>query len=389
MPKNIVILGSTGSIGTSALKVVEQFPDEYNVVGLVCNRNIKLLEEQIKKYSPIKAAVADENVANSSIFEEIKQKYPNTVLLKGVSGIQEVIQVENDILLSAIVGAAGLEPSISGMKYTKRIALANKETLVMSGDLFKRELKKTSTELIPVDSEHSAIFSLLDREKKENVSKIIITASGGSLRDKTIEELKFVTPEQALSHPTWSMGSKITIDSATLMNKGLEVIEAHHLFDFDYENIDVVIHPESIIHSLIETVDGSIYAHMGVTDMVFPILNSFSYPEKYRNNFGKLDLSKTGQLTFREYDEIRFPALKLCYYAGKSGGTAPVVLNSANEIAVEAFLNNKIKYCEIYEIIDECLQSHEIINNPELDEIKFQDVKTRQDAEVKIKKRYK
>lgn len=388
MPSDVVILGSTGSIGKSALKVADSFSDEINIKALTCNSNLDLLSEQIDKFKPEAVAVADLSVANSTKFQDIKNKYRNIDFLTGEEGVIEIASIENDILLSAIVGGAGLKPSIEGIAYTKRIALANKETLVMSGDIFNEELRKYDTELIPVDSEHSAVFSLLIGGNKQYAEKIIITASGGSLRDYDIEDLENVTVNDALNHPTWSMGAKITIDSATLMNKGLEVIEAHHLFGFDYDNIDVVIHPESIIHSMVETIDGAVYAHMGITDMVFPIMNSFFYPEKKQNLFGKLDFSKLSSLTFREYDSNRFPALKLCYEAGKTGETAPAVLNAANEIAVAAFLDEKIKYKDIYSVIDETLQISEIVTASDLEQIFNADNEARTIAENIIKKRY-
>jgi 1-deoxy-D-xylulose-5-phosphate reductoisomerase len=254
-------------------------------------------------------------------------------------------------------------------KHAKRIALANKETLVMAGDLFMKAVSENGCELIPVDSEHSALFALLDGKNREDILRLIVTASGGSLRDRSASELERVTPEEALAHPTWNMGAKITIDSATLMNKGFEVIEAHHLFSLPYEKIDVIVHPESIIHSMVETREGSIYAHMSVTDMAFPITNALTYPEKCENPFGRLDLAQIGKLTFREYDPVRFPALALCYASGRAGGTANAVLNAANEIAVAAFLDRRIGYGDIVRVVSDALAKHEIQSAPALEDI--------------------
>ncbi|MBN1497549.1 MAG: 1-deoxy-D-xylulose-5-phosphate reductoisomerase, partial [Spirochaetes bacterium] len=261
----------------------------------------------------------------------------------------------------------------------------NKETLVMAGEIVTRKVREAGTELIPVDSEHSAVFSLTRGLTSGEIGRIILTASGGSLRDMAIEDLASVTPERALAHPTWDMGNKITIDSATLMNKGLEVIEAHHLFDIGYDRIDVLIHPESIVHSMVETVDGSIYAHMGVTDMVFPILNAIAYPEKRENPFGKLRLEEIGRLTFRACDRRRYPALDLCVAAGRRGGTMPAILNAANEAAVAAFLDGRIPFTGIVRVVEKTVEQQVVADNPGLDEIFSADREARSRAESIIK----
>ena len=249
------------------------------------------------------------------------------------------------------------------------MALANKETLVMAGDIFMRRVRDCNVELIPVDSEHSAVFALLENIKRKNIARIILTASGGSLRDRPVRELESVTPEEALAHPTWNMGSKITIDSATLVNKGLEVIEAHHLFNVGYDDIDVVIHPQSIIHSMVETVDGSVHALMSVPDMALPIMNALTYPEKVANPFGRIDFSRVGSLTFKSHEGGKYPALELCYSAGRAGGTMPAVLNGANEVAVGAFLEKRLRFTHIVKIVERVMALHSPLVDPGIDDI--------------------
>ena len=318
MSRTISILGSTGSIGETTLRVARFLKDEFRVYGLACGGNLRLLEEQVREFRPEVVAVASLEAAMTDEYRGLVKKFPGTVFLEGEEGVAEMAGRSVDVLVSAIVGAAGLRPTLASIGAARRLALANKETLVMAGDIVKRKVRESGTELVPVDSEHSAVFSLTRGLAPGEIERVILTASGGSLRDVAIGELHAVTPERALAHPTWDMGNKITIDSATLVNKGLEVIEAHHLFDIGYDRIDVLIHPESIVHSMVETVDGAVYAHMGVTDMVFPILNALAYPEKRRNPFGRLRLEEIGRLTFRACDRARYPALDLCY----RGGTA-------------------------------------------------------------------
>ena len=367
--KRLIILGSTGSIGVSALRVVDAFPGRFEVLALSCNANITLFREQLKRYKPRYATVSSAKTAGSAEYASLVESFPDIEFLPETGGLVSLASIECDILLSAIVGGAGCAPAMAATKHAARIALANKETLVMAGDLFMNAVRENKCELIPVDSEHSALFALLDGKNRDELRRLIITASGGSLRDKTADELSRVTPEQALAHPTWNMGAKITIDSATLMNKGFEVIEAHHLFSLPYDMIDVIVHPESVIHSMIETCEGSIFAHMSVTDMAFPIANALTYPDKCENPFGRLDLASLAKLTFREYDPVRFPALRICYEAGRTGGTATAVLNAANEIAVSAFLDRRIAYGDIVRVVSDALESHEIMSAPALEDI--------------------
>lgn len=383
---NLTILGSTGSIGKSALRVVRAMPQRFKVIGLACNRNLDILYKQIEEFKPQFVAVADIS-AQELQYQDMKNKFPQVEFMQGADGIVEISRRECDLTVSAITGSAGLVPSIAALDGCKRLALANKETLVMAGDIFMAMAKDKGVELIPVDSEHSAIFSLLDGLKPEFLQRIILTASGGSFRDYAGKSLEDVTPEMALNHPTWNMGSKITIDSATLMNKGLEVIEARHLFNIDYDKIDVVIHPESIIHSMIETVDGAVYAHMGVADMALPILNAMTYPDKIKNSFGRLDFSSIKSLSFREYDKIRFPALELCYQAGRSGGAMPAVLNAANESAVYAFLDKRIGFTDIVPVVVECMNRASVFSNPAIEDIIRISQETAKTAESIIKEK--
>lgn len=385
MQKYVTILGSTGSIGTSAVRVIAASGDDYRVCGLSCRGNIPLLARQIEELQPEVVAVGSDEVRAGSEYRHLKESFRGVEFIEGSECVTELAGRPADITLSSIVGGAGLKPSLAALEASKRVALANKETLVMAGDIFMARAREKGTELIPVDSEHSAIFSLLEGIRPETVHKIILTASGGSLRDYPLEKLPGVTPAQALVHPTWDMGRKITIDSATLINKGLEVIEAHHLFSASYETIDVLLHPESIIHGIVETVDGALYSHMGVADMAFPIQAAFSYPEKKQTFFGRLDLLKVGSLSFRDFDPQRYPALQICYDAGRKGGTAPAVLNAANEAAVEAFLNGMIRFTEITGVVEETLQHFETVECPDIEEIFDADAGARRAAEEIIR----
>jgi 1-deoxy-D-xylulose-5-phosphate reductoisomerase len=369
MSKTISILGSTGSIGESTLRVVRFLSKEFRVHGLACGRNLALIERQILEFRPSLVAVGLPDAAASAEYRALRKKFPDVEFLEGEDGIIEMAGRNVDVLVSAIVGAAGLKPTLASLGAAKRLALANKETLVMAGEIVKKGLAASGGEMIPVDSEHSAVFCLTRGLAASEIERIILTASGGSLRGTPAGELYRVTPEQALAHPTWSMGNKITIDSATLMNKGLEVIEAHHLFDIPYDRISVLIHPESVVHSLVETVDGAVYAHMGVTDMVFPVLNALTYPEKRRNPFGRLKLEEAGRLTFAAWDRERYPALELCYAAGRRGGTMPAVLNAANEVAVAAFLDGRIRFTDIVRIVGKTLEKQNVLDNPDLGQI--------------------
>lgn len=385
MSTTVTILGSTGSIGISTLRVIRSLDEEFKIYGLSCHKSLSLFEEQISEFHPDVAAVSSKLIAESEEFKVLKYRYPEIEFLEGEEGIVELSTRKVSVLISAIVGSAGLKPTISAIPYAKRIALANKETLVMAGEIFIKKVQEYNTELIPIDSEHSAIFSLIRDIEMSDIKRIILTASGGSLRERSIDELNEVTPENALAHPTWNMGSKITIDSATLMNKGFEVIESRYLFNIDYDYIDVIIHPESIIHSLVETVDGAILAYMSVPDMALPILNALVYPEKRENAFSELDLLNIGSLNFSPYDSRKFPALDLCYSVGRAGGTAPAVLNAANEVAVDAFLNKKISFTEMIKIVEKTVEHHSIISNPDITDIFNADIWAKETAKNIIK----
>ena len=367
---NLTILGSTGSIGTQALQVVEA-SDNIRVRALGAGRNIKLLEEQIRAHHPRYACVADEALA-----KELKLKVADTdtEVLSGAGGMEFLAsEPGSDTVLAAIVGFAGLVPSLAAAKTGKRLALANKETLVSGGDLVRRALAESSGEMIPVDSEHSAVFQCLEAIPKEQreaeVKRIILTASGGPFAGRSREELLDITPEAALKHPNWDMGAKITIDSATLMNKGLEVLEAAQLFCVSADKIDVVVHRQSIIHSMVELVDGAVLAQLGVPDMKLPIQYALTYPNRLPMTDNTLNLAKVGTLTFEEPDTDTFRCLALAYEAAKAGHTMPCVLNGANEAAVSLFLQKKIGFLEIGEILQRVMQAHQIVLHPELSDI--------------------
>lgn len=373
--KNIVILGSTGSIGTNALEIIRNKKEEFNVIGLSANSNHKLICEQIEEFKPKYVSIGTEE--GKKIIEE---KFPEVKVYVGREGLKKLGQIEEmDIILVAVIGAIGIEATSEAIKLGKRIALANKETMVAGGDYINKLLKENpKSEIIPVDSEHSAIFQSLMAGKKSQVKNLIITASGGTFRGKKLEDLKDVTVEQALKHPNWSMGRKITVDSSTLVNKGLEVIEAHQLFGMDYDKIKVVIHPQSIIHSLVEYDDNAVIAQLGVTDMKLPIQLAFTYPDRIQNNcLDTLDLLKVGNLTFEAPDREVFKGLDLAYKAGRIGKSMPTVLNAANEIAVDLFLNKKIKFLDIYKIIEKAMDNHEVEEIDNLDSILRIDQATR------------
>ena len=359
--KKILILGSTGSIGTNALELIRNNREKYEVVGISGNKNIELLKKQIEEFKPTSIYVGVERDA-LNLKEEysfIKEVY------FGENGLAELSKNSDyDIILTAVSGAIGIDATVEAIKREKRIALANKETMVSAGAYINKLLKEyQKAEIVPVDSEHSALFQSLQGFKKENIKKLIITASGGTFRGKDLAYLENVTVEQALKHPNWSMGKKITIDSSTLVNKGLEVIEAHELFNVDYDDIEVVVHPQSIIHSMVEYVDGSIIAQMGVANMKTPILYAFTYPEKeFNSSINFLDLIKNNNLTFEEADRKVFKGIDLAYRAGRTGGTMPTVFNASNEVAVELFMKKKIKFLDIYRIIEDAMNSHQVLS---------------------------
>lgn len=359
--KKILILGSTGSIGTNSLELIRNNREKYEVVGISGNKNIELLKKQIEEFKPTSIYVGVEKDALNlkKEYSFIKEVY------FGENGLAELSKNSDyDIILTAVSGAIGIDATVEAIKREKRIALANKETMVSAGVYINKLLKEyPKAEIIPVDSEHSALFQSLQGFRKNNVKKLIITASGGTFRGKDLTYLENVTVEQALKHPNWSMGKKITIDSSTLVNKGLEVIEAHELFNIDYDDIDVIVHPQSIIHSMVEYVDGSIIAQMGVANMKTPILYAFTYPEKeFNSSINFLDLIKNNNLTFEEADRKVFKGIDLAYRAGKTGGTMPTVFNASNEVAVELFMKNKIKFLDIYRIIEDAMNSHQVVN---------------------------
>ncbi len=385
MDGTITILGSTGSIGESTLRVLRSLNGRLRVYGLACARNLAALERQMDEFAPAVVAVDSADALATVEYRDLKKRHPGVEFLEGEQGVIELAGRPVDVVLSAVVGSAGLRPALAALGRAKRLALANKETIVMAGDIVMKKVRESGTELVPVDSEHGAVFMLMESRRKEDIERIILTASGGSLRDADASELATITPERALAHPTWDMGSKITIDSATLMNKGLEVIEAHHMFGAPFDRIDVLIHPESIVHSMIETVDGIVYAHMGVTDMVFPILNALSWPEKLRNPFGKLKLDEVGTLHFSRPDTAKYPALDLCYDAGRCGGTMPAVLNAANEVAVGAFLDRKIAYTGIVSTVEKTMRSVPCQGDPGLDDLFAADTEARAIAQQLIK----
>ena len=364
--RSLSILGSTGSIGLSTLDVVRQHPGKFSISGLAAGKDVVTLAEQIKEFHPTAVSVMDADTANK--LKTLLGNYQPDILY-GIEGTTAVATVEEaDMVVSAIVGAAGLIPTVNAIKAGKHIALANKETLVVAGELVSDLVKKHNVQLLPVDSEHSAIFQSLQGHRMEDVVRIILTASGGPFRKTSAEELKQVGLEQALKHPQWTMGAKITIDSATMMNKGLEVIEAHWLFSMPAEKIGVVVHPQSIIHSMVEYIDGCVMAQLGAPDMRAPIAYALSWPERCESGIQKLDLTKIGTLTFEEPDMERFPALRLAFEALKAGKTYPAVLNAANEIAVAAFLDKKIRFIEIAETVDKTMQAHEAYTPVELED---------------------
>lgn len=377
MKKNIVILGSTGSIGKNAVKVVLEHKKLFKIIALSTNTNIELLFNQAKLLNPEFVVVCDED-KYSEFKKDYAGKLVNTEILFGKEGLETVSSLsKTDLVLNAVVGFAGLSSTITALRHNKVCALANKESIVTGGEILKKIANDFSRQIIPVDSEHSAIHSLLRRVNKNDVSKLIITASGGPFRELSIKELEDVTVEQALSHPNWSMGSKISVDSATMMNKGFEVIEAHHLFEFDYKHIDAVIHKESIIHSMIECIDGEIYAQLGPTDMKFPIQNALTFPNILSNTFDRLNFGKLKSLTFAEIDYDKYPLLKIAYECGKSGGTYPTVLNASNEVAVNEFIKGKIKFTEIYKVISNVLDIHNNNVEPTIKDIINVDISTR------------
>jgi 1-deoxy-D-xylulose-5-phosphate reductoisomerase len=383
--KKITLLGSTGSIGVNALDVLDKNPKKFKVVALTAGRNIRLLAQQILKFHP--KIVAVQSRQDAERLHQILGVKNNIPILYDETGIEEVASYpSSDIVLSAISGAAGLKPTLAAIEAGKDIALANKETMVVAGHIVTKKARQKNIKILPVDSEHSAIFQCLAGQRPENLRRIILTASGGPFYTLSKADLKKVTLAQALKHPRWEMGRKITIDSASLMNKGLEVIEAKWFFNLDIAHIDVLIHPQSVVHSLIELLDGSVLAQLGIADMRIPIAYAFAYPDLMTNELPLLNLAKTGPLEFHQPDMNKFPCLELAYEAGRSGGTAPVVLNAANEVAVAAFIENKICFSDLPKVIEKVLHKHHTTNNPSLENILGIDGEARMQAQSVIKK---
>ncbi len=364
--KRLSILGSTGSIGTQTLEIV-RCNEDIEVVALSAGSNIELLEKQAREFKPELICVYDEEKAKEL---SVKIADLNIKVVSGMEGLIETAVIESaDIVLTAVVGMIGIKPTIAAIKAHKDIALANKETLVTAGHIIMKLAKECRVKILPVDSEHSAIFQSLQGNKQSQVSKIILTASGGPFRNSTLDELKNVTVEAALKHPNWSMGKKITIDSSTMVNKGLEVMEARWLFDVDYDNIDVVIQPQSLIHSMVEYVDGGIMAQLGTPDMKLPIQYALYYPDRKYLVGERVDFAKIGSITFLKPDTEKFRGFALAYKAGRIGGTMPTIYNAANEYAVAKFLNREIKYLEIAELIEKAMEGHKVTENPSLEQI--------------------
>ena len=364
--KKIAILGSTGSIGTQTLDVVRANGD-IEVLGISAGRNVKMLEEQAREFHPKLIAVWDENAAKDLA---VRLRDMDVKIVSGMDGLLELARMpETDILVTAVVGMIGIRPTMEGIKAGKDIALANKETLVTAGHLIIPMAKEYGVQILPVDSEHSAIFQALHGEKREQVEKLLITASGGPFRGRKRDELKNVTLADTLKHPNWVMGQKITVDSATLVNKGLEVMEAKWLFDVDLDHIQVVVQPKSIIHSMVEFKDGAVMAQLGTPDMRLPIQYALYYPERRYLEGERLDFHKLKEITFEDPDMETFLGLPMAMDAARAGGSMPTVFNAANELAVKKFLQEKIGFLDIYEIIGQSMDRHQVIANPDLDEI--------------------
>ncbi|MGI6533270.1 MAG: 1-deoxy-D-xylulose-5-phosphate reductoisomerase [Peptococcia bacterium] len=368
--KKIVLLGSTGSVGRQALQVIDAFPEQFEIIGLAAGGNLELLAAQVEKYRPLAVSIGSEKDINC--FKELLSgrgtKLP--ALLCGRDGLVSLAQTpELEILLVAVSGINGLEPTLAALKKQKTVALANKETIVTAGALVMETAHENGARLIPVDSEHSAIFQCIEEENRGAIDKLLLTASGGPFLAYSAEELGQVTPEMALKHPNWKMGAKITVDCAGLINKGLEVIEAHWLFNMPYEKIEVLIHPQSIIHSMVQYEDGAVLAQLGSPDMRVPIQYALTYPYRKANPFPKLDFTQLPALSFQKPDTERFPGLLLAYTAGKTGGTMPTVYNGANEEAVRFFLQNRIRFVDIPHIIEKVMEWHEPLATFGLEEI--------------------
>jgi 1-deoxy-D-xylulose-5-phosphate reductoisomerase len=375
--KNVVLLGSTGSIGTSTIKVAEDLPDQIRLLGLAAGKNAELLLKQTLRHRPEAICLGDPGKA-----QELQGALGvSTRVFSGAEGLLKMATLPGaDIVLIAIVGTAGLQPALAAIRAGKDVAVASKEILVMAGEIVMREAQKNGVRILAVDSEHSAIFQCLDGKPPESVRALWLTASGGPFRTLPKEQFAAITVEQALKHPSWVMGRKITIDSATLFNKGLEMIEARWLFNIQMERVRVVVHPQSMVHSLVEFVDGSILAQISTPDMCLPIQYALTYPARIRSDRVQTDVARLGQLTFEEPDVERFPALALARRAGEAGGTLPAVFNAANETAVSAFLDRRISFPRISQIVARVMEHHAVVDHPELNQILAADAWARQEA---------
>lgn len=381
MTKKIILLGATGSIGVQTADIIREHHTEFQLVGFSAGKNIRLTKEMVQEFHPEIVCVQNEEDAAA-----LRAEFPAVSFVSGSKGLIEAATYDADILVNAVIGSVGLEPTLEAIKLGRTIAIANKETLVTAGHLVMESAKRYGAMILPVDSEHSALFQALNGEKLEQASRLILTASGGSFRDLARSELENVTVKEALDHPNWSMGAKITIDSATMVNKGLEVIEAHVLFGFGYDDIDVLLHRESIIHSMVEFQDTSVMAQLGTPDMRVPIQYALTYPDRLpRPNAKRLNLAEIGKLHFQDMDYERFHALKLAFDAGRTGGTMTTVFNAANEQAVAMFLAGEIKFLHIEEMIERAMQSHDTVQSPDLETILHADAQTRKSVKNMLK----
>lgn len=382
MKKNIILLGASGSIGKQTLNVIRRHSNLYTLKKISIGYNVVALEEILNEFTDIEEVA----LLDKAKLIYLKEKYPQIKFYLGDEGILDLINNDYDILLNAIVGFAGLMPSIKVIKQDKVLALANKETMVIAGEIINDLLiKHPQAQILPVDSEHCAIFQCLHGNNKNEVKRLLISASGGSFRDKTLEELTNVSVKDALNHPNWDMGASITIDSATMFNKGLEVIEAHYLFNVSYDDIKVLIHRESIVHSMVEYVDGSVIAQLSKPNMEQPIIYALGYPERLSDNVGNLDFDQLINLSFEPIDTKRFYALELAYQAGRLGHSYPCVLNASKEVATQAFLDEKIKFLDIVSLVEKALEHHQMINNPTIEDLIKVDAQTRSYAQELIK----
>lgn len=372
--KTISLLGATGSIGVQTLDIIRKHPDSFRLSSFSAGRNEQAAKTIIREFEPKTVSVMEKSTA-----ERLQSAFPSVTVLYGKEGLEAVaVDTQADTLVNAVIGSIGLEPTLKAITAGKNIAIANKETLVTAGHIVTAAAKKAGVHLLPVDSEHSAIFQSLQGEQEKNISRLILTASGGSFRDKKREELKHVTVEETLNHPNWSMGAKITVDSATMMNKGLEVIEAHWLFDLPYKQVDVILHRESIIHSMVEFHDGSVMAQLGSPDMRVPIQYALTWPDRLPlADTKRLNLAEVGRLHFEDMDLDRYRMLYLAYEAGRAGGTMPAVMNAANEEAVAAFLDRKISFLQIEEMVERTMEEHTPIQSPELEAVLEADTEAR------------